>query len=41
VQIKGLRVGDAVLDLSLTRHRHNVGVNVLRREGQVSVVTVK
>jgi glycogen debranching enzyme len=42
VRIKGLRVGDANLDLMLTRHHgEDVGINVLRREGNVSVVMVK
>ena len=41
VQIKGLRVGQASVDLSLSRHESDVGVNVLRREGPVSVVVVK
>ena len=40
VQIMGLRVGEAILDLALTRHRDDVGINVLRRDGPVSVVTV-
>ncbi len=40
VQIMGLRVGEASLDLALTRHRDDVGINVLRRDGPVSVVTV-
>jgi len=42
VRIKGLRVGDSSIDLMLTRHSENdVGINVLRREGNVSVVMVK
>jgi glycogen debranching enzyme len=41
VQIKGLRVNSATVDLSLTRHESDVGVNVLRREGPVNVVVVK
>ena len=40
VLIKGLRVGEASLDLQLIRHREDVGINVLRREGPVRVVTV-
>ncbi|HEU5180534.1 MAG TPA: amylo-alpha-1,6-glucosidase [Candidatus Polarisedimenticolia bacterium] len=40
VLIKGLRVGEASLDLQIVRHQENVGINVLRREGPVSVVTV-
>jgi hypothetical protein len=41
LEIKGLRVGAASVDLSLTKHEWDVGVNVLRREGPVSVVVVK
>lgn len=41
VQISGLRVGEASLDLALTRHAMDVGTNVLRREGNVEVVVVK
>jgi glycogen debranching enzyme len=41
VRITGLRVGQARLDLSLTRHECDVGINVLRREGDVGVVVVK
>jgi glycogen debranching enzyme len=41
VRISGLRVGDASVDLSLVRHKADVGINVLRREGRVSVVSVK
>ncbi|MBW2040177.1 MAG: amylo-alpha-1,6-glucosidase, partial [Deltaproteobacteria bacterium] len=41
VQIKGLLVGEASLDLSLVRHHDDVGINVLRKEGQVSVVAIK
>jgi glycogen debranching enzyme len=41
VHIEGLRVGDASLDLYLVRHREDVGINVVRREGRVNVVTMK
>jgi glycogen debranching enzyme len=41
VHIEGLRVGDASVDLYLVRHREDVGINVVRREGRVNVVTVK
>ncbi|HXC37927.1 MAG TPA: amylo-alpha-1,6-glucosidase, partial [Burkholderiales bacterium] len=37
VQISGLRLGDACVDLELERHAHDVGVNILRREGEVTV----
>jgi glycogen debranching enzyme len=39
VRIRGLRVGPAVVDLFLERHAENVGVNVLRRDGQVEIAT--
>ena len=41
VQIRGLKVGSASLDLLLLRHGHDVGINVLRREGRVEVRMVK
>jgi hypothetical protein len=41
VHIDGLRVGEASVDLYLVRHREDVGINVVRREGRVNVVTTK
>jgi glycogen debranching enzyme len=41
VHINGLRVGDAAVDLYLVRHQEDVGINVVRREGRVNVVTMK
>jgi glycogen debranching enzyme len=41
VRIQNLTVGSATLDLLLQRHDLDVGVNVLRREGQVEVLVVK
>jgi|RhiMethySRZTD1v2_1073278.scaffolds.fasta_scaffold06141_2 glycogen debranching enzyme len=41
VRINSLRIGDASLDLLLTRQAHDVGISVLRREGDVEVVAVK
>lgn len=41
LRIKQLRVGEATLDLSLTRHERDVGINVLFREGHADVVAVK
>ncbi len=41
IEIKNFRIGDAVVDLSLERYAHDVGVNVLRREGQVKIVVTK
>ncbi len=40
VELHGLRIGDAVVDLMLTRYQHNVGVNVLQREGEVDIQVV-
>jgi glycogen debranching enzyme len=41
VQIRGLRVGSAEVDLSIERHPHDVGVTVLRRIGDVRVIVSK
>ena len=41
VEIHGLRVGEGTVDLLLHRHGTDVAINVPRREGRVSVVTVK
>ena len=41
IQFSHLAVGDARVDLRLERHPHDVGVTVLRREGQVEIVTIK
>jgi glycogen debranching enzyme len=41
VQVRNLRVGAAALDLQLVRHGHDVGINVLRREGRVEVRMIK
>jgi glycogen debranching enzyme len=41
VQIRGLRVGSASVDLLLLRHGQDVGINVLRREGRLEVRMVK
>lgn len=40
VQIRNLRLGDAVVDLSLERHQRDVGVNVLNKAGEVEVSVV-
>ncbi len=39
--INELRIGDATVDLLLTRHPHDVGLELLRREGEVAVSLVK
>jgi glycogen debranching enzyme len=41
LQINGLRIGDAAVDLAFARQGDDVGVNVLRREGTCSVVVHK
>jgi glycogen debranching enzyme len=41
MRISGLRVGDASIDLSFARHGDDVGINVLRREGNCAVVVQK
>jgi glycogen debranching enzyme len=41
IEIKNLRIGEAVVDLSLERHAQDVGINVLRREGRVEIVVTK
>jgi glycogen debranching enzyme len=41
LRITNLRIADACVDLLLTRHAHDVGLTVLRRDGDVEVVVVK
>lgn len=41
LQLSNLWVGDARVDLLLERHPHDVGVTVLRRDGDVQIVAVK
>jgi len=41
VRLTNLTIADARLDLLLTRHQHDVGITVLRREGEVEIVSVK
>jgi len=40
LQIKNMRVGDAVLDLGFSRHDQDVAVKVLRKEGDVDVAVI-
>ncbi len=40
LEIRNLRVGAVELDLALTRHQHDVGVNVLRKTGDVEVAVI-
>jgi glycogen debranching enzyme len=41
LRIHNLEVAGATVDLLLVRHEQDVGVNVLRREGDVQVTVVK
>ena len=41
LRIHNLEVAGATVDLLLVRHEHDVGVNVLRREGDVQILVVK
>jgi hypothetical protein len=41
VWIRNLRVGSATVDLLLVNHRHDVGIQVVRREGAVEILAVK
>ena len=41
LRIHSLEVAGASVDLLLVRHKHDVGVNVLRREGDVQILVVK
>jgi glycogen debranching enzyme len=41
IQIRNLRVGDATVDLSLERFARDVAIELIRREGNVEVISVK
>jgi hypothetical protein len=41
IRLTNLSVAEARLDLLLTRHAHDVGLEVLRRDGQVEILSVK
>ena len=41
LRIMNLSVAEASVDLLLTRHTYDVGVTVLRRDGDVEIVAVK
>jgi glycogen debranching enzyme len=41
IRLSNLTVGDASVDLLLTRHRHDVGINVLDRRGDVEILSTK
>ena len=41
IQMPNLRVGDALVDLCIRRHREDVGITVERRTGRVEVRVLK
>jgi glycogen debranching enzyme len=41
VRIEGLRVGSSTVDLQLQRHPGDVGIEVVRRDGDVDIVVIK
>ena len=41
VEIKNLRSGEAVVDLSLRRYPRDVGVNIIHKEGDVEIMVIK
>ena len=40
-RVRGLPIGDASVDLLLRRHGDDVGVNIVRRRGEVEIVTLQ
>jgi glycogen debranching enzyme len=41
IRLTDLQVGDASVDLQLERHPHDLGVTIIRREGDVEILSVK
>jgi glycogen debranching enzyme len=41
LELSNLTIGDARVDLRLERHPHDLGVTVLRRQGEVDIVALK
>jgi glycogen debranching enzyme len=41
LRIHNLEVAGATVDLLLVRHEHDVGVNVLRRKGDIEILVIK
>ena len=41
LRITNLQVGDAAIDLLVERHPHDVGVRVLRRHGDIDILSIK
>ena len=40
VRISNMQVGNGLLDLSLRRHTHDVGINVIRKQGNVEIAVI-
>ena len=40
IRISNMQVGDGLLDLSLRRHTHDVGINVIRKQGNVEIAVI-
>jgi glycogen debranching enzyme len=41
VELRNLRVGDASVDLAFERHAHSVGIDILRRTGDVEIAALR
>lgn len=41
IHLTHLALGSATVDLHLERHAHDVAINVVQRQGNVEIVTVK
>jgi glycogen debranching enzyme len=41
VELRNLRVGDASIDLAFERHAHSVGIDILRRTGDVEIAALR
>jgi hypothetical protein len=41
VEIRNLRIRDSVIDIAFERYAETVGVNVLRRSGEVEILASK
>ena len=41
IQLRTLTIGEASMDLALQHHPQDVGVNVMRREGDIDIMIVK
>jgi hypothetical protein len=40
LQISNLRIGHAEIDLVVQRHTNDVGINVLRKEGDIDIAVI-